>query len=293
MELRHLRYFVALAEELHFGRAAARLGIEQPPLSRQIRDLETELGVVLFNRNSRSTWLSPHGERFLRDARRILYDVDQSIAEVRARPADAVRLRIGFAEGLSGMPFGDLLRAADAAEPGLRIRLVERPLAEMVHMLSRGTLDAVFAPEQACTLDTVSSVAWEEPIAAILPRSERRLRAPMALSDLSQPLILPDRELLPGLAAQIEQLLTPEQKTRAAPSRFAALAMLYALVASGHGAGLMPASLLAESEWNDVRPIRDTGARITIWLTVRRDCTAPALATLQALLRTSQAATRL
>lgn len=285
MDLRHLRYFVAVAEELHFARAAARLGIEQPPLSRQIRDLEDELGVRLLHRTSRSTWLSVAGEQFLRHARRILLDLDSSVAELRSRADGGVSVRIGFAEGLAGMPFGDLLRAAGAADPGLRIRLIERPLGDMVRMLSLGAIDAILAPEEASTGDTVSSLAWEEGLAAILPLAHGQDGKPIRLGAIDLPLILPDPEHLPGLSRQIEALLSPRQRERASCSRFLALPMLYALVASGHGAGLLPRSLAVGSDWNVMRPIRDAGARIAVWLTERRGEEQPSIAAVKALLR--------
>lgn len=269
MELRHLRYFVAVAEELHFARAAARLGIEQSPLSRQIRDFERELGVRLFHRTSRSTWLSTPGEQFLTAARRILLDLDSSIADVRAHAESAVRIRVGFAEGLAGMPFGDLLRAAAAGERNLRIQPVERPLADMVRMLSLGAIDAILAPEQAFTADTVSTPAWEEPLAVLLPTSSGSDGIPIRLSAIELPIILPDPEQLLGLSRQMEALLSVRQRSRASQSRFLTLPMLYALVASGHGAGLLPASLAVASDWNVMRPVRDRRARIALWLTQR------------------------
>ena len=102
MELRHLRYFVAVGEEQHYGRAADRLGIAQPALSRQIRDLEKELGFTLFDRLPRAVKLNAAGTLFLSDARRILQEVeDAKLRAERVATGKAGTLRVGFVEALS------------------------------------------------------------------------------------------------------------------------------------------------------------------------------------------------
>lgn len=99
MELRHLRYFVGAGEEEHFGRAAERLGIAQPALSRQIQDLEKELGFSLFDRLSRGVKLSAAGRLYLSDARRILQDVHEARRRAeRVATGKAGTLRVGFGE---------------------------------------------------------------------------------------------------------------------------------------------------------------------------------------------------
>src|SRR5258706_11527795 len=103
MELRHFRYFISVGEEQHFGRAAARLRVAQPALSRQIQDLEREMGFLLFERLPRGVRLNAAGKLFLNDARRILQDVDEAKRRAeRIAQGQAGTLRIGIATAASG-----------------------------------------------------------------------------------------------------------------------------------------------------------------------------------------------
>src|SRR5439155_20514497 len=102
MELRHLRYFVAIGEEQHYGRAAHRLRVAQPALSRQIQDLEEEIGFKLFDRLARGVAISAAGKLFLEDARRILQQVDDATKRARrVASGQSGTLRVGFVESIS------------------------------------------------------------------------------------------------------------------------------------------------------------------------------------------------
>ena len=142
MELRQLRYFVAVAEELHFRRAAARLHISQPPLSQQIRALEDELGCRLLARTRRRVELTPAGEAFLRDARQLLAELDGAVATARRIDAGQTgRLRINFVGSalLSVVP--GIVQRFRAAAPDVEIELHERPTAEQLRLVSAGVVD--------------------------------------------------------------------------------------------------------------------------------------------------------
>jgi len=146
MELRHLRYFVAVAEELNFTRAAARLHIGQPPLSMQIRDLEAEIGVRLFERTQRRVALTPAGQCLLEHAYRILGGVREAVeAAQRAARGELGELRVGFT---SSLPFTDLLPDALHAYrrrfPAVRLQLSEMFTPEQFGALARGELDVGF-----------------------------------------------------------------------------------------------------------------------------------------------------
>lgn len=143
MELRHLRYFVCVAEELHFGKAAERLGISQPPLSQQVRALEDELGVRLFDRTSRRVRLTEAGAHFLPEARRTLDQADRAAQAARlAHHGELGRLSLGFSPSV---PFVsevvNALARFRGAYPRVNVELNELPRDEQISGVERGTLD--------------------------------------------------------------------------------------------------------------------------------------------------------
>lgn len=268
MELKHLRSFLVVAEELHFARAAARLGIEQSPLSRQIQDLEADLKVRLFNRTRRATTLTRPGERFVADARRILADVNNSVRSLRVYAVNGEPVRLGLAEAHAGPPFGRLLQLCRIAEPEVGIVLLEHTLAELMAMMLDGGLDAILGPKPAAMLDLASVPAWSERLSAVMPEADGGAAAVWLKSLADRPWIVPDTQAFPSVAEAIETLLTSrgleprEFVTAATP------AALTRLVATGAGIGLLPRSLTCPMDGVVVRPVRDADAISTTWLTI-------------------------
>ena len=147
MELRHLRYFVAVGEEQHYGRAAERLHVAQPALSRQIQDLEKEMGFVLFDRLPRGVRLNAAGKLFLTDARRILQDVDEAkLRAERIAHGKAGTLRIGIATAVSwhGLVV-DSFRELRRWQPAVELELEHLLSVNQVEAILSGRLDAGFA----------------------------------------------------------------------------------------------------------------------------------------------------
>lgn len=133
MELRHLRYFVAVAEEENVTRAAQRLHVSQPPLSRQIRDLEDELGVALFERSAKSVRLTEAGRVFLNEARAVLDRADEAARVVKAIGTGASgELHVGFAPSLAVDILPRALRQFQAEAPGIRVQLHDMSTEEML-----------------------------------------------------------------------------------------------------------------------------------------------------------------
>jgi DNA-binding transcriptional LysR family regulator len=150
MELRHLRYFVVVAEEQNVTRAAERLHVSQPPLSRQIRDLEDELGVQLFRRSAKSLALTEAGKIFLIEARAVLLRMDKAVETVRTvARGDRGSLRIGYAPSLTAEFLPRALRLLEAGRPGVRVALHDLSSEECVQRLAGGKLDlALTVPRQ-------------------------------------------------------------------------------------------------------------------------------------------------
>ncbi len=146
MELRHLRCFVAVAEELHFARAAERLHIEQSPLSRAIKELEYDLRVQLFERTTRSTRLTWAGKVFLEDVRRVFAAIDQAKANLKAAASGYHgTLRIALSDGIAPSRLAALLALCRAEEPEVEIRLFQTPFAQQLKGLRDDLYDAGFA----------------------------------------------------------------------------------------------------------------------------------------------------
>jgi DNA-binding transcriptional LysR family regulator len=172
IELRHLRYFVAVAEELHFGRAAERLHLAQPPLSQQIRKLEDLLGYALFTRTSRSVSLTPAGEALLQRARRTLRNVQRDIDETRSiGHGDVGSLHIGFIGSAMLTTLPGIFRSYREAYPRVRLHLHESFTALVSEGLENGSLDAGILrdgdPMEGMHVTTILS----EPFVAVLPAS--------------------------------------------------------------------------------------------------------------------------
>jgi len=136
MELRHLRYFVAVAEEQNVTRAAARLHVSQPPLSRQVRDLEDELGVALFVHGAKSVRLTEAGRVFLTEARAVLMRADQAVQTVKAvASGQRGEINVGYAPSLTVELLPRTLRIFQEANPGVRVRLLDLSTQEMLRGL--------------------------------------------------------------------------------------------------------------------------------------------------------------
>ncbi len=151
VELRHLRYFVAVAEELHFGRAAERLHISQPPLSIQIRVLEDIVGAALFHRSQRRVSLTKAGEVLLAEARHILARVDGAIAASRSASRGEVgELSIGFVSTADYNVLPPLLREFRTRAPGVRLTLREATTDVLLAALVERTMDAGFVLQLDC-----------------------------------------------------------------------------------------------------------------------------------------------
>jgi len=176
MELRHLRYFVAVAEECHFGRAAERLHIAQPPLSQQIKQLENELGVQLLTRSTRKVELTPSGEGYLDRARAILASVDDAGDEAaRVAAGEIGRIAIGFTGSATYELLPTLARMLDDELPDLELDLRGEMLTpDQVAALRDHTLDLGFLRPPVRDTGIDVRVLRKEPLIAVLP-SEHRL----------------------------------------------------------------------------------------------------------------------
>jgi DNA-binding transcriptional LysR family regulator len=246
MEMRHLRYFVTLAEEKNFRRAAERLGMAQPPLSRQIRALETEVGCRLVSRTSRGVQLTPAGRAFLEQARVALASAQRAVDRARGEaPEGADRLAIGF-EPVAGMAIVQRALARFAHHhPSTVVELYEQPAAQACRAVREGLTQAAVVAmpagavtdgltvERIATVPLCLAVATGHPLAGPRPVSWRRL------ADV--PFVSFAREAAPVLYDATAATFLAEGVELAPRHRTTDVASALMLVAAGLGITVMPA----------------------------------------------------
>ncbi len=209
MELRHLRYFIAVAEELHFSRAAAREHLSQPAISQQIRHLEADLGVQLLHRTKRSVQLTEAGQVFLVEARRTLQQAEQAVQRTQqASRGEWGRLNVGFTGSALYSVLPRIVQTFRERFPGVELSLSELCTPQQVEALLDGQLQLGFLhpPIEAAAL-CLEPVLREE-IVVVLPEAHPLgARAQLCLQDLAdQPFILFPRSIGPNLYDRIIKL---------------------------------------------------------------------------------------
>jgi len=187
MELRHFRYFVAVAEELNFRRAAKRLHMAQPPLSMQIKVLENELGVQLFDRSRRAVTLTAAGNHFLVDAQRVLAEARHAETNARKAAAGIVgHLNIGFMLATAHDLLGGAVRKFKQSYPEVELNLLDLTNSEQIKALEEGRIDIAFTRSRISKAELETEILFEEPMVMMVPsRDPLAKKQRLAWRDLS------------------------------------------------------------------------------------------------------------
>jgi len=275
MELRHLRYFLAVAEELHFARAAERLHIEQSPLSRAIRELEEELGAQLFVRTSRSTRLTLAGKLLMENAPRVLLALDQARERVKAAANGFHgRLRVALSDGITPSRLPALLARCREEDPEIEIRLFEVPLAQQLSGLRDDLYDVGFSMADEVGDGIIIEPAWEDELMVAMPaRHELLAHRRVPLDEVLQhPLVLGDPAVCEGHAKQIDRILRQQDREPLIEQYVATFDVMMTFVSAGLALGLAGAAHIASSREPGVvgRPLAGKSPMLTTYL-LRRD----------------------
>lgn len=246
MELRHLRYFVTLAEELHFRRAAERLHIAQPPLSQQIRQLEKELGFELFHRTKRNVQLTEAGQVFLGEVQQILSQLQQAIQIGQQTSRGEIgQLVVGFVSSAAYNILPTILRTFRSSVPGVSIELHELTTDQQLKWLRESRMDVGFlrppVEENRFSCETI----FQEPLMVALPETHLLAsQSDVCLTSLAnEPFILFPRILAPGLYDLIISLCQQAGFSPKVVQEAIQMQTIVSLVAAEMGVAIVPASL--------------------------------------------------
>ncbi|MBI0330089.1 LysR family transcriptional regulator [Burkholderia plantarii] len=259
MELKHLGAFVALAEELHFGRAAERLCIVQPALSMQIKALETDLGVRLFDRDRHKVALTDAGRLFLPEARATLEQAARAAQVARLSALGEIgTLRLGFVSSVLPKLLPTLIRTMHARYPRISLELKDMPTPDQIAALHAGTLDFGIARLPLAASGLASRVVMEESFVVAVPASHAFAQlAHIEPAQLrGQPAFVLARRYAPGFFDALLVALGAREVTLDIVRELGEYTTMLALVAAGLGIGLIPAEAAAAVPPNVVaRPL--------------------------------------
>jgi LysR family transcriptional regulator, benzoate and cis,cis-muconate-responsive activator of ben and cat genes len=281
--LRELEAFVAVAEELSFTRAAARLRLAQPPLSRHIRTLEERLGVRLFERNNRSVALTAAGRTFYAEVREPLLRLQRAgAAAQRASAGETARLEIGFVSSLLSPELTELLREFRVAHPGIQLTLQDRIPAEQLQAIAEGRMDGGFvglAPTQR--LAGLRFIPWKrEAVLLFVPNHHPRARERRVwLEAIAQePMLAIASEAAPAFASKVQGLCRAAGFRPHVVQEASRAQAVVAMVAAGSGVAILPASVQpATGRAVTTLALRDKDATVTYVFAHRMGALPPAL----------------
>jgi DNA-binding transcriptional LysR family regulator len=249
MELRHLRYFIAVADELNFSRAAERLQMAQPPLSQQIQALEAELGVQLFDRKKRPLQITPAGHAFLAEARTTLATLEQAVHQAqRIHQGEIGYLTIGFTSSIANGVLPNILRIFRQQYPEIKLILREANSAEQVQRLRDRQADIVFVYQNSSLLEAndlvVMPLSQEALVVALPQRHPLTHRSIVSITDLAtEEFIMPLYQVMSGLSDQIYSLCTKAGFVPKVSQEAVYTITILGLVAGEMGISLLPSSV--------------------------------------------------
>lgn len=251
MELRQLRYFLAVADELHFGRAAQRLHMSQPPLSVQVGNLEREVGVPLFDRTTRRVTLTPAGKHLQTRAQRILDEVDAVRADMRDYVDGlAGQLAVGFVSSANYTVLPEVVQLFRARRSKVALTLVPLTSGEQFERLLAGTLDVGIVRDEFPQTGTgapvlTAEVVFEERLVVCLPRTHPLAqKTEVSVEEIiDEPMISYPRRLMPGFVDRVTEVLTAAAGVPRVVEEVVHQETALSFVAAGVGMSILPESV--------------------------------------------------
>lgn len=264
MQIRHLRYFIAVADEQNFTRAAERLQITQPTLSRRIEDLEEELDLPLFDRRRHPIQLTPAGEAFLEGTRATLAQLEEAVIKAqRIHRGELGYLTVGFTSSIANSIFPDILQTFRQRYPEIKLILQEEQSASLIRKLRDRQADIVFIYlyhdiSEANDLETMSLT--QEPLVAVLPKNHPlAAKSRISLSDLKdEAFVMPSHQVVAGLSEQIYHLCSQAGFVPKVVQTAVFMVTILGLVAGETGISILPSHVQnIQREGAIYRPIQE------------------------------------